>query len=608
MPLLRQAASRLFPCLFAVVVGLSFAAGRVPGVWAQETMPVLDVERTWSTLDDPSRDGWATEAFVLRAKPSLDGVAAMLDGRVTPDVAGARRLVTDGFVAGNLLPPDAREVFRQGPLEVRRAEARDGTPRAERGPAALVAALDALRSGLGPEAEISVDTKVVAVEIEADEVRTVQDVSIRGRNTEGPIGVHATWRAVWALPTGDEAPKLARLEALLFEQTSLRRAAGPLFEDATAAVLGGDAAWQQLARGFDQWAERIADWPRYENLATPAIAIGDVNGDGRDDLYLGQQAGLPNRLFVQQADGTAVDLSVAAGVDWLDDTRGALLIDIDDDGDQDLAVAGIGGVALAENDGTGRFELRGALATADDTMSLAAADFDEDGDLDLYVTSYFQNVRVGDERGAYIPAASNSFVYHDARSGGPNSLWRNDGDWSFRDVTTEAGLEHENHRYSLAAAWEDYDDDGDPDLYVANDYGPNQLFRNDGGRFVDAAREASAEDSASGMGITWADYDHDGDMDAYVSNMFSAAGRRVTQQARFKAHDPEIRRVLQRFARGNTLLRNDGEGTFADVSVEAGVHRGLWAWGALFVDVDNDGWEDLVVPNGYLTTDDTGDL
>jgi hypothetical protein len=212
---------------------------------------------------------------------------------------------------------------------------------------------------------------------------------------------------------------------------------------------------------------------------------------------------------------------------------------------------------------------------------------------------------------------SDEFVYHDANDGGRNILYRNDtprgGVWKFADATAETGLEANNRRYSFAAAWEDNDGDGDIDLYVANDFGRNNLYRNDlrpGGRarFEDAAAAAGAEDRASGMSVSWGDYDRDGLMDLYIGNMFSAAGSRVIAQPLFKPDAaPEVKERLQRFARGNTLLRNQG-GSFADRSVEAGVTMGRWAWSSNFADLDGDGWEDLVVANGYITTDDPGDL
>jgi hypothetical protein len=157
--------------------------------------------------------------------------------------------------------------------------------------------------------------------------------------------------------------------------------------------------------------------------------------------------------------------------------------------------------------------------------------------------------------------------------------------------------------------WEDYDNDGDQDLYVANDFGYNNLYRNTGGRFIDAAREVGVEDSAAGMGATWADYDQDGLMDLYVSNMFSSAGGRIVDKPKVSAvAGTDAVEPLMRFAKGNTLLRNLGDGTFDDVSAEAGVMMGRWSWGGEFVDFNNDGWQDLMVPNGFITNHNSKDL
>jgi hypothetical protein len=162
---------------------------------------------------------------------------------------------------------------------------------------------------------------------------------------------------------------------------------------------------------------------------------------------------------------------------------------------------------------------------------------------------------------------------------------------------------------ALAAAWEDYDDDGDPDLYVANDFGPNDLFRNDGGKFVNVAIEARVEDFGSGMSVSWGDFNRDGRIDLYVGNMFSSAGNRITFQAdKLRALDARSLPLLQRFAKGNSLFENVGGGRFREVSDPLGVEMGRWAWSSLFVDINNDGWEDLYVSNGYVTNDNPDDL
>jgi hypothetical protein len=188
-------------------------------------------------------------------------------------------------------------------------------------------------------------------------------------------------------------------------------------------------------------------------------------------------------------------------------------------------------------------------------------------------------------------------------------LFRNDGDWTFIDATEETGLDAGNGRWSLAAAWEDYDNDGDSDLYVVNDFGHNNLYRNDRGRFTEVADMAGVVDANQGMSVTWADYNNDGWMDVYVSNMFSAAGNRVTRQPSFMPNQSrDTTGLFQQLAKGNTLLENLGDGTYRDVSLDTGVTMGRWAWASLFADVNNDGWEDLLVTNGYLTQESSDDL
>jgi hypothetical protein len=199
--------------------------------------------------------------------------------------------------------------------------------------------------------------------------------------------------------------------------------------------------------------------------------------------------------------------------------------------------------------------------------------------------------------------------YHDANNGRPNVLVRNLGNWRFEIVTEQVGLDVNNARFSYAASWEDYDNDGDLDLYVANDYGRNNLYRNDEGYFVDVAASAGVEDISAGMGVTWGDYNRDGFMDLYVSNMFSSAGNRITYQRRFKESvNQTTREEFQRHARGNSLFENRGDGTFRDVSVEAAVTMGRWAWSSNFVDLNNDSWLDIVVTNGFITNEDSKDL
>ena len=339
------------------------------------------------------------------------------------------------------------------------------------------------------------------------------------------------------------------------------------------------------------------------------IAIGDVNNDGLEDVYVCQNNGLPNRLLIQQPDGTVRDVSAAAGVDILDLSRSALLIDLDNDGDQDLALLTAGELIVFSNEGQLRFKQRVKQSVPATAFSMAAADYDADADLDIYVCGRIPISQFTNEKFLGFPVP-----YHDANNGGANSLWRNDppdadGNWRLTNVTAGTGLDVNNRRYAYAASWEDFDNDGDLDLYIANDFGRNSLFRNDGGRFRDIAPQAQVEDVAAGMSITWGDYNNDGLMDAYVSNMFSSAGNRVAYQRDFRSErNKEDLAHYRHHARGNTLFQNAGDERFYDVTLKAGVSMGRWAWCAKFFDLNNDGWEDLLVTNGFISSSKPDDL
>ena len=176
----------------------------------------------------------------------------------------------------------------------------------------------------------------------------------------------------------------------------------------------------------------------------------------------------------------------------------------------------------------------------------------------------------------------------------------------------KSGLDTGNDRYHFAAAWGDYDEDGWPDLFVANDFGTKNLYRNlgkrgDTVRFEDVAPKAGVLDYGAGMSAAFLDYDNDGHLDIYAGNMWSAAGHRVTASSAFMPDaPPEVREKYRHHARGNSLFRNRGDGTFDDRSVEAGVTMGRWAWSCDTFDFDSDGWQDIYIANGMLSRDDGG--
>ncbi|MDP6538911.1 MAG: VCBS repeat-containing protein [Planctomycetota bacterium] len=543
---------------------------------------------------DVGTDEHAGEALAARVGERLSALLALWRG---DDPVAVERFLAADF-EGDAPLPDLTPARVRGAFRLRAAPARserpDGPPL---GSAEWAAALGAWarRVGAGPPAPPKV--KVIAVEADEAGARITARVSAHGTTPAGRRQHDAVWVCEWTAPPDGGEPLLRRLRVETLDEVT-----GPptvLFADHARSALGtAPAVDARLGRGVEAWGSRLDAFLEVSALGHQGVAVGDVDGDGLEDVYLPQPGGLPNLLFLRRPDGSTVEGGRAAGVDFLDLSTSALLVDLDGDTDADLALAMGDRLVLLANDGEGVFTPR-AVHDAPFAMSLAAADPDGDGDLDLYVCCYVSPY--ADET-APVP-------YHDANNGEANLLLENEGGFAFRDATAERGLDANNTRFSFAAAWEDYDGDGDCDLYVANDFGRNNLYRNEGGRFTDVAASAGVEDLSAGMGVTWADFDRDGHMDLYVSNMYSSAGRRVAYQRQFRpGGDEQTRAGLRRHARGNSLFRNRGDGTFEDVTLAAGAEMGRWAWGALFVDLDNDGWQDLFVPNGFVTNHRSDDL
>ena len=580
-------------------------------------------DRSWDEFDDASQDGWQTETFSDKANAQLKKLGKLLVDRTqtvgeTISESKLTKLAVDQFLCTHLKPPEGalNTVFQDQTITVQRAYV-DQIPVAGhyQARAGLVKALESLSAPFAGAEDVRFKFKLFRVEPSDSEIVTRQYFAISGRTPEGFREQNSTWVTTWDTKDSTKSqadPKLKRISVVDFEEVFTRGDGKPLYSDVTQSALEKNKSYrEQLLRGYNHWLDRTESRPYWERLGTPGLAIGDVNGDGLDDLYLCQERGIPNLLFLQKSDGSVQDISQQAGVDWLEDSRSALLLDLDNDGDQDLVVGVAGGVVLAENDGQAGFEIRTVLPTSDDVKSLSAVDFNQDGRLDLYATVYYQNAFDSGVENTGLAAANMNQVIYDSNQGGGNSLYQNEIDdesWKFNDVTEQVGLNDKNARYSLAATWEDFDNDGDQDLYVANDYGRNNMYRNDAGQFVEIAGEAGVEDFNLAMSVTWGDYDRDAQMDIYVGNMFSAAGNRVTFQRQFRpdSSSDEIER-FKHMARGNTLFKNLGDGKFSDVSDDSGVTIGRWAWSTNFLDLNNDGWQDLLVANGMITTEDTGD-
>jgi tetratricopeptide (TPR) repeat protein/peroxiredoxin len=384
------------------------------------------------------------------------------------------------------------------------------------------------------------------------------------------------------------------------------RSHSPVFADITASLLGRNSSYAaQMLRGADHWRTVLDGACGIDIYGHNGASVADIDNDGLDDLYICQPAGLPNRLYRNLGDGTFEDITEASGLGILDNTACAIFADFDNDGLQDAIVVRANGPLLFMNQGAGKFRLkpgafRFASAPQGTFTGAAVADYDRDGWLDIYfcLYVYYQGT---DQYKYPVP-------YHDAENGPPNFMMRNNRDGTFRDVTAESGLNQNNTRYSFCCGWNDYDQDGWPDLYVVNDFGRKNLYRNRrDGSFTDVAPGEGVEDVGAGMSVCWLDYDNDGAEDIYVGDMWTAAGERISSQEMFKKEAPEdVRALYQKHAMGNSLFRNHqpsdgGSRGFEDRTVSAGVGVGRWAWSSDAFDFDHDGFPDLYIANGMVS-------
>ena len=247
------------------------------------------------------------------------------------------------------------------------------------------------------------------------------------------------------------------------------------------------------------------------------------------------------------------------------------------------------------------------------TSSISAADFDNDGLLDVYFSTYSPIegshgiVREGERRvwpTQYLSAAESAefrrrkgeFTQYVDVPGPPNLLLKNLGG-SFAVAPCNSDVV--SWRKTFQSMWLDYDSDGDQDLYVCNDFGPDDLYRNeDGQKFTRVNEQLGLERLGFGMGVSGQDYDADGDLDLYVSNMFSKAGTRITRQV------SQLNPLLSQIAAGNYLYNFNG-GKFEIGSEKGGKQPAVgvtgWSWGGSMVDVDNDGLHEIYVANGYYS-------
>ena len=315
------------------------------------------------------------------------------------------------------------------------------------------------------------------------------------------------------------------------------------------------------------------------------ISVTDFDGDGWPDLFFSNSRfGEPNALYRNRGDGTFEDIAASAGLADLNRpgegvSMGSVWGDVDNDGREDVLVYRYGYLALFKNLG-GRFQdvtEQAGLRRWVNSNGAIWFDYDRDGLLDLYVTAYFRSdIDLWHLTSTRI--MHNSFEF--ATNGGKNLLFRNVGAGKFEDVTDRMGVG--STRWTLAAASADFNADGWADLYLANDYGPEELFLNDRGQRFELATAGLESESKSGMSVSLGDAFNRGHLDVFVTNISE-------------------RGYL--FQNNNLRLNQMTEaGRFRNVADEQVADAG-WAWGAQFGDLNNDGNNELVVANGFISDD-----
>ena len=328
------------------------------------------------------------------------------------------------------------------------------------------------------------------------------------------------------------------------------------------------------------------------------VAVFDFDRDGLLDVYLvnsptvasiGERRNARSELWRNRGDGTFVDATDKAGVGNPGWGMGVVAADFDNDGWEDLYVTCYGPNRLYRNNGDGTFsDVTDKARVGDPRWSTGAAfaDYDGDGWLDLFVANYvdvrldalpeFGKGKFCEFHGIPVQCGPRGL------RGSGDTLYRNKGDGTFEDVSMKAGVADVEGRFGMGVAWSDFDLDGRPDLYVANDTGPNYLYKNNGnGTFVDVALQAgtalSEDGNAQGsMGVAIGDYDHSGGWSIFVTNFSNEYNALYKHEKAFQFTDASFR------------------------SQTAKPNNPYVGWGTHFLDYDNDGWQDLLVVNGHV--------
>ena len=595
---------------------------------ASNKNPLLSENEEYSgELDQKIAEMWETEEFILSLGPHVPRLKDSILNLTFPDNFGLRLFseeleYNDLLAGGDKTKTEERKAFA-----AKRYDWRVASTNRTHDPGSL-----SLWQAFLKDVDYFEQAKFYIVKAkkagDANAVRWKADMGFQGlaKMRDGQlVWIHGSIDSQWKPNPSDDAGKNSESPQLLtkfvLKEFHTWEIPQTMFSEVLDAVLPDEKALKRVRRSqkeeyvinrYLQRANFKSPHEAFEVLSEtrhPAVAVVDLDRDGFDDLYIMPQWG-KNSFLRNRGDGTFEEIAEDLGLAIENHCSSAAFADFDNDGDYDLFL----GRTLVpsmylQNDG-GKFTEKplDALPTSPGHVSsISVTDYNNDGLLDVYIANYypFDDPRLAQKNLEPEDFARYMKLYEQHRHhvtlkrlGPPNRLLVNRGGGRFGIAPDSKILQL--WRNSYQATWADYDGDGDPDLYIANDFSPNYLFRNDGGKFVDATKETGTSDIGFGMGASWGDYNNDGKQDLYISNMYSKAGRRIT------AMIPHLDSRFSKMARGNSLFRNSGSGNkFEKVSglksPKLKVENAGWSWSGQFADFDNDGHLDIYALSGHFS-------
>ena len=368
-----------------------------------------------------------------------------------------------------------------------------------------------------------------------------------------------------------------------------------------AALSAQTPRYEDVAKQAGLTVEHISTPEKKYIMETMSGGVGfiDCDNDGKLDIVIANGSNVERyrkggdllvTLYHQDGDLKFTDITKSAGLTRKGWGMGVTVMDYDNDGKQDLYVTGYGGNVLYHNLGNCKFEdvtEKAGLRLGGFSTGAAWADYDRDGNVDVFVPGYvhvdMDNLpEFGSVEGSCTVMSVKVQCGPIGLLGEPDHLFRNRGDGTFEEVSKKAGVDDPIHAYGMQGIWFDYDNDGWPDLYVANDIVPKYVYHNyHDGTFEDVSLMSGAAVEANGkaqstMGVSTADFDHSGYLGVFITNFSTMS---------------------------NTLYRNQGPKGFTDIGFASELGPASLpyvAWGTAFIDFDNDGWVDLAVSNGHV--------